>query len=460
MNAISKKFTTSKKTASKAQDALNYILDAFSRNDLVTQLFQKKNRKCLIALVCLTVLFLGYLIIPTVHATWTGSGKTDFISDYYNNTSKDAAITSQTARQIVIIAAQFSAMPFICLDMIPKSMTDVLTLKSTSSTIVVPKVVQPTVDSFIKLNTSNLASALSSLINEVKLFIEPLKAIAICIVVAYFMMSMLELAMSERMTIEYWIKYWSKLILGLAGVMWSDQIFDLLWQFNTAFTTFCSNTFSGATFVTAKGAAAQVAAQTSSYDQMQKIVIECFENFVSIMTKPSGVANTAQNIGTIIKSGPISILAVLTMGSFMIVLFIIFFLFAAIMFIIGCIIAVTRTLEIAVRGIFLPIGISALANDGWNGSGGRYVKKLIALMLQGGVLILIATIYNFLITNLVGNMMKNAVSTMGVTGGGTIMLISCFTSPIFLTLFAIVVGIACIVLMFKSMQVCNDMVGA
>lgn len=56
------------------------------------------------------------------------------------------------------------------------------------------------------------------------------------------------------------------------------------------------------------------------------------------------------------------------------------------------IVGFSRLIEIVIRQTLLPIPLALMADDGWKGTGGRYLKKFLALVIQGGLIILICNI--------------------------------------------------------------------
>ena len=125
------------------------------------------------------------------------------------------------------------------------------------------------------------------------------------------------------------------------------------------------------------------------------------------------------------------------------------------------IICLTRSLEIIIRGAFLPLGIAALAEDGWRGAGGRYFKRLFALMLQASLILFISLAISFIRDSMLKNMID------GLYGSTTGTVMESFGSfgvailaPLISTLFILAVTVAGIAAMFKSIQMANDIVGA
>ena len=117
------------------------------------------------------------------------------------------------------------------------------------------------------------------------------------------------------------------------------------------------------------------------------------------------------------------------------------------------IISFSRLVELKVRASFIGIPFGLLADDGWKGAGGRYIKKYVAIVCQGAVLIVIAKIYgsvcNAAIIASIEEIANNAA------GGGDVF--HHFFEGCMLTIGA---GLATIALMFKSIGIVNDVFGA
>lgn len=102
----------------------------------------------------------------------------------------------------------------------------------------------------------------------------------------------------------------------------------------------------------------------------------------------------------------------------------------------------SRIFELTIRGAFLPIAIALMADDGWRGAGGRYIRKFLAVASQGMVLIMIG--------NITTGVMRT-VATMNATGniGNTTGIV-----------INLGVSVACVSMMFKSINFVNDIWGA
>lgn len=107
--------------------------------------------------------------------------------------------------------------------------------------------------------------------------------------------------------------------------------------------------------------------------------------------------------------------------------------------VVGTMAVFTRNLELLVRAAFLPIGISFLPEGGWQGAGGRYIKRLLACYIQGGVMIGIMAAYAQLLAG------SANLSNVDLNGSG------------FVTMMA--GGFAAAGMLQKSGQVANDIMG-
>ena len=116
----------------------------------------------------------------------------------------------------------------------------------------------------------------------------------------------------------------------------------------------------------------------------------------------------------------------------------------------GIIIQVSRLLEISIRGAFLGIAFGLIADDGWKGAGGRYIKKFVAVCAQAAVLVLIGAAISTV---------ELSVLEVGVLHGGSLDLenIPTYWASIFSCIGVAFAGIS---IMFKSLGYVNDVFGA
>jgi hypothetical protein len=132
-------------------------------------------------------------------------------------------------------------------------------------------------------------------------------------------------------------------------------------------------------------------------------------------------------------------------------------LIAGAVIIVSYIVQITRVFEMSIRGAFLGVAFGMLADDGWKGAGGRYIKKFIAVCCQGGVLVLIGN----LISGLEGAVAKQSFDSLIGTGGLDPIVILENTGDYFVCIFTLAgIALAGISLMFKSLGYVNDIFGA
>ena len=104
----------------------------------------------------------------------------------------------------------------------------------------------------------------------------------------------------------------------------------------------------------------------------------------------------------------------------------------------------SRLIEMAVRAAFMPIAVGLVTDGGWSGSAGRYIKKYIALCLQGPAIVLLGTLGSKLMGGAAN--LKVDIGTSLATLGGIVPVIA--------------VGMATIGLAKQSITVLNDVLGA
>ena len=96
------------------------------------------------------------------------------------------------------------------------------------------------------------------------------------------------------------------------------------------------------------------------------------------------------------------------------------------------VVAVSRAIELSLRCAFLPIGCANIFGEGMRGAGFRYLKKTVAVAIQGGIIIGILVLYKYLTNSLTG---------------------------VDATLMPIISGFSAIMLIIKSQTFANDIMG-
>ena len=228
-----------------------------------------------------------------------------------------------------------------------------------------------------------------------------LKVVGISICVLYFIMALVDLGMSDRMTLELFIKFFSKFAVGIGCIQLCDAFCTLGMGLSNEVSAIISNTNLGGDANINADKEAFIEAMIKGLGKNWLIIIATSAIFIFLLTILYGICT--------------------------IVVYVICF---------------TRLIEMCLRAVFMPVALGAMSDDGFKGAGGRYIKKFIALCLQGPALIAIGQIMGTLCTN----MMTYAVSNSSAG------LFAAFIPSLGVT-------IASIGVMFKSIGIINDVMG-
>ncbi len=250
-----------------------------------------------------------------------------------------------------------------------------------------------------------LASAIDGMEGKIVIpILEGSATIGLGIVVACWIFAVVELAIQDRLTPETFVKSFARLGVGMVLVMNATTIYTGLKDFGNA-----------------------------------------FGNGIEALIAGGGKFTPTITFALEEDKGQWILIALNTVMFNMVVL-----LSAGIMKIVAYIVQISRTLEFLIRGAFLGIALGMLADDGWRGPGGRYIKKFLAVCAQGGVLILIGNV----IAGLQASLLETAFGSLGEF---TLSNMSAYWSSVFL---CVGVGFAGLSVMFKSLGYMNDVFGA
>lgn len=288
-------------------------------------------------------------------------------------------------------------------------------------------------------------------------FIQAFQGVGIAIALTYFLISIIGLVTEDRFTPEFLVKFFAKLVISVAVILWSDSLLIGFIDFGDAL----GNVFSK---VTEESFILSEDGKTKTINESFEIFITNFVNSVEKETKYTisgpiiwdetdkcyyfspeikknkDSADLIECLGlgvAMCVSGALLCL-VATVGVPIIM--------AAILFI-----ELSRIVELFIRGSLLPIAAGVMADDGWRGAGGRYFKKVLALATQKLVLSLSCVITSAMVTSYL-------MSALESTKGGNVWE---FVGESFITIItACAVAVAGVNFMFKSLQVMNDLWGA
>lgn len=249
-----------------------------------------------------------------------------------------------------------------------------------------------------------------------------MQGLGVALALLFFIIALLELTTTERLTLEFFIKFFGKLVIsvGLIGVC--PRITAAISDFATAFTSLVVG--SGLTSGTL-----QLTPETRWESTLKAFFV-----------------TSTEAVGWIVM---------IFEGVIMMLIFCIVFI---VLFVISYIIALTRLIEMTVRGVFLPIAFALISDDGWRGAGGRYVKKYVAICCQGAILVMIAKVMTSILSAVMADgfdkMTKHSVT------GGLLESMTDMGTPFGLLIFAVGICIAGVSVMFKSIGIVNDVFGA
>ena len=266
---------------------------------------------------------------------------------------------------------------------------------------------------------ANLQSDLSGVAASVT---ASMQALALAISLVFFLIALLELSTTERLTLEFFIKFFSKLVISVALIFAIPTLLNLIPKFGgaladsynkAAFAMGSHSSSSPGDVLDANKARESIAAMVNkAYNAEGMKMAVVFEGFVfGILMK----------VASFIITG------------------------------IAYIVCVSRLLELTVRGCFMPIAVALISDDGWRGAGGRYIRKYIAVACQGAVIVMIGKLTQFIMGKAglaVINNLAASVDNYSLSAGieGTFVLLA--------------IAIACVSMLFKSIGIVNDVFGA
>lgn len=244
------------------------------------------------------------------------------------------------------------------------------------------------------------ATVKSAVMSEIGSYNTFFQGIGMAIALLFFLMAMIDLSTSERLTLEFFIKFFSKLVIALFLIDMAPELVNKIVEFGDAVMTQMSN--------------------SNGFEETDELIKQ-YRNYLETSDPRTHwillIVQSACTVGLI---------------------YIISFVVIVVAYIVGF----TRLLELGVRGAFMPIALGLIADDGWRGPGGRYIRKFIAVCVQGAALIVISTVSS---------------KAMGMTGVGVVS----GNDGGFIGLLSIAgLAFATISMMFKSIGIINDVFGA
>lgn len=275
--------------------------------------------------------------------------------------------------------------------------------------------------------TGTIWSQMSEVVTKV---IDGLVPFGLSLCVLFFIIALLELAMSERMTLEFFVKFLSKLVVGVCAVYFAKDIWTECVKLGNAFGELVGSLFTlseeGQTVV----------------EQMEDLGLTADQLTTTFTTY---IDEKGANGWIGILMGTVSM--VIPLG-----------LAAIVLKIVSYMVGFTRILELCIRGCFLPVACALLSDDGWRGAGGRYIRKFIAICCQSAVLVAIGNVTSSMIMLACSGCftdLQNYVKGESTSFDPDVFLDNFLTA----NMIAFGVGFASVKLMFSSIGIINDVFG-
>lgn len=248
--------------------------------------------------------------------------------------------------------------------------------------------------------------------------IRALGVIGAAICALFFIMSLMDLAMSDRFSIETFAKHFVNLAIGYFCVVKAHFFAEFGWG-------------------------------------LSKWVSELLSGYGALETGEAGGEITR----AMLESSPIcsALLAMDVSGAKWIGVALPLLLFGLLGLIASAIAVAavyiagfSRLLEIGLRACFMPIGLAFMTDDGWKGAGSRYLKKFLALCCQGPAYILIGKLHGSIMAGGLASIIESFTTGHSLAGlGDCATLLGILLAGSFAT----------VSLLFKTGSIINDVFG-
>lgn len=253
---------------------------------------------------------------------------------------------------------------------------------------------------------ANFLSSFSSMVSDAVV------PVAYAIAAAFFILGLIDLGMSERMNLELFTRYFTKLAVAIFMIDNADQFMNLANGITDWLTDLIQNS----------GANSTTKSDQSGFDQSMYNMIK------SVMPD--------NGIGRILDANMYGVLG----GLNIIPTFLILRTLLA------------RLIEIMIRGAMMPIAFSFATEEGWRGTAIRYFKRYVALLVMGPLVSVVMNAGSFLtvgLTSMIQPSGDGAAAGMAAIGSLPLMIILSF-----------VVGMAEVGAINNLKSVTSEMLGA
>ena len=240
---------------------------------------------------------------------------------------------------------------------------------------------------------------------------EYLCGIGLAIAMAYFAIAIIQMAMEDKLTPEQMLKAGAKLVISVCVIMWSPDILEAMFDFGRAFAKMFGDArfhdisvpISGKVQVAQYSSGSIVGFKTMNFTVGHFDLNDAIDTFFGTYNAIIRAVGLIPGINLGASLG-VFMWCLLNIALMMIIsALVIPIINLCVMFI-----KLTRIIELGVRGSLMPIAAGLMADDGWRGAGGRYVRKLLALCIQLGIVNL---------TMAITGIMMQAVMVYSLAGG-------------------------------------------
>lgn len=238
-----------------------------------------------------------------------------------------------------------------------------------------------------------------------------MQGVGIAIALVFFLISLIRAAQADHFNLDIFIKHFTKAVIPVAIISFCPLLFKYLLDFGESLGTYLSSLDI-------------VGKQSYSAESMESTILDLAEKHDDLSDGFGLLAGSLLPMIAISLTG-LAVQAVVY------------------------IIAFTRIIELYIRGAFLPIPLALMADDGWQGAGGRYIKKFLAVAAQGGMIILIGKIGAFAISVAASHLISSFEQGGGTGASGMMGAMAII----------IAMGIGMCTAMHKSIGWMNDIFG-
>ncbi len=222
-------------------------------------------------------------------------------------------------------------------------------------------------------NKSDFGYLISTLMSN-ETFISTFKTMGVGISSIFLFIAILELLSKDQLTTESLVKKMAFWVISIAFILNADTLSHMLCVLIDSFSRYIESSL--------------IASATAINGDVAGLE----KNIVIGLCADGATIGNAVNIWML--AGTLTVISAISGG----------ILNVSILFF-----AISRGLELTLRTILMPIPLAFITQDGWQGAGGRYIRKYLAVLSQGVCVILITIMLKtFSLSLVVGKLLESA----------------------------------------------------